>query len=208
MLKFIDVQQNSPEWFDMRGGRVTGSNFDTVMANLGKSFGEPAKKYAVDIAIEQITGNAISGGYSNAHMKRGTEQEPLARMAYEYEYFCDVSNGGFWCDDFLGDSPDGLVDDDGVIEIKCHIPSVHYANIRRGTLPGTYKWQCIGHLYCTGREWLDFISYCPDFPEDSQLWVYRIYAKDLAEEMAAMNGRMEQFKELVAETKQTILMEK
>ena len=131
MLEFIDVQQNTDDWFSLRAGKLTSSKLGVVMANYGKSFGEPAKKYAVNIAIEQITGEPIPSTYTNEHMQRGHEQEPLARMLYEEEYFCDVTNGGFFGSKFIGCSPDGLVSDSGLIEIKSVIGSVHFANIKR-----------------------------------------------------------------------------
>ena len=131
MLKFYDVEQNSDIWYALRAGKLTSSNLGKVMANFGKAFGEPAKKLAVQIAIEQITGQPISNDYSNAHMERGHEQEPIARMLYEEETFSTVSNGGFYGSDTLSCSPDGLVFDCGVIEIKSVIESVHYANVKR-----------------------------------------------------------------------------
>ena len=205
MFKFHDIQQNTDEWFLLRAGKLTGSKFGTIMAKYGKPFGEPAKKYAVNIAIEQITGNPIPSGYSNAHMERGHEQEPIARDLYEQENFTDVSNGGFFESDFVGMSPDGLIDDDGVIEIKSVIPSVHYANIKRGSVDPAYKWQCIGNLKFCGRDWLDFISFCADFPVDKQLFVHRIRKKDLVSEFDMIDNRIDQFKILVDESKQKIL---
>ncbi len=205
MFKFHDIQQNTDEWYLLRAGKLTGSKFGTIMANYGKPFGEPAKKYAVNIAIEQITGNPIPSGYSNAHMERGHEQEPIARDLYEQENFTDVSNGGFFESDFVGMSPDGLVDDDGVIEIKSVIASVHYANIKRGSVDPAYKWQCIGNLKFCGRDWLDFISFCADFPIDKQLFVHRIRKKDLVSEFDMIDNRIDQFKILVDESKQKIL---
>ena len=100
-FKFIDVNQNSDEWFKLRAGMLTSSKLGVIMANFGKSFGEPAKKYAVQIASEQITGDPISSGYSNEHMDRGHQQEPIARMLYEEQSFCDVGNGGFFHSDFV-----------------------------------------------------------------------------------------------------------
>ncbi len=174
------------------------------MANLGKAFGEPAKKYAVNIAIEQITGNPITSNYSNDHMERGHEQEPIARGLYEQEMFCEVDNGGFFDGGFIGCSPDGILED-GVIEIKSVIPSVHFANIKRGTVDPAYKWQCIGNLQYTDREWLDFISFCADFPEDKQLFTHRLYAEKLTEEFKILNDRTHEFESLVNDTKQLIL---
>lgn len=79
MFEFIDVEQNSNEWFELRAGKLTSSKLGIVMANYGKALGEPAKKYAVNIAIEQITGEPIASTFTNAHMERGHEQEPIAR---------------------------------------------------------------------------------------------------------------------------------
>jgi len=162
MFKFIDIEQNTDEWFELRGGRLTSSKLGVVMSSYGKAFGEPAKKYAVNIAIEQITGIAIPSDYSNAHMQRGHEQEPIARMMYEDDTFCDVDEGGFFMSDFVGCSPDGLVDDDGVIEIKSVIATTQFATVKRQSLDPAYRWQCIGNLKFTGRDWLDYVSYCPN----------------------------------------------
>jgi hypothetical protein len=204
MFEFIDIEQNTDEWYALRGGRLTSSKLGVIMANYGKAFGEPAKKYAVNIAIEQITGSPIASTYSNEHMERGHEQEPVARMMYEEENFCEVLNGGFFKSDFIGCSPDGLPPG-GVIEIKSVISSVHFSNVKRQTIDPSYKWQCIGNLKFTGREWLDFVSYCAEFPEEKRLYTCRINKRDLEEEYAMLNDRIEQFKKLVIDTKQLIL---
>ena len=204
-MKFYDVEQNSDPWYALRAGRLTSSKLPTVMANLGKAFGEPAKKYAVAVAVEQITGKPMPSGYQNEHMTRGHEQEPLARMLYEEEFFCTVDNGGFFGADFVGCSPDGLVSNDGVIEIKSVIPSVHFANIKRQGLDPAYKWQCIGNLKFTERKWLDFVSYCADFPDGKKLYRHRILADDLQEEFDTIDDRVTDFKQLVDDTKALIL---
>lgn len=206
-FKFIDVQQNSDEWFDLRAGRLTSSKLGTIMANYGKAFGEPAKKYAVNIAIEQITGVPIPSTYSNKDMERGHEQEPIARMMYEEENFIEVTNGGFFGADFIGCSPDGLVSDDGVIEIKSVIAHIHFQTVKRQNVDPAYRWQCIGNLKFTGRKWLDFVSYCSEFPEDRQLFTHRIHAVDLTEQFEMIDLRIAEFKKLVAESKSIILHE-
>jgi len=203
-FEFIDIEQNSDEWYELRAGKLTSSKLGVVMANYGKAFGEPAKKYAVNIAIEQITGKAIPSSYSNEHMERGHEQEPIARRLYEEETFSEVLNGGFFDGGFIGCSPDGRVDDDGAIEIKSVISHVHYANIKRQSVDPAYRWQCIGNLKFMGAEWLDFISFCADFPEDKQLFTHRILAKDLAEEFSMIEKRISEFKTLVDDTRKTI----
>ena len=203
-MKFHDIQQNSDEWFELRGGKFTSSNMPKVMANFGKAFSLPTKHYAVKIATEQLTGRVISSGYSNSHMERGHVQEPIARRLYEDETFCKVANGGFFCSNFIGCSPDGLVNHDGLIEIKSVLAHVHFANIKRGTLDPSYKWQCIGNLKFTGRDWLDFVSYCSDFPDDKQLYRSRIYSNELKEEFDMIDERLFDFEKLVSKYKKTI----
>jgi len=205
MLKFHDIVQNDVEWFELRGGKLTASKLGVIMANYDKAFGSPAKNYAVKIALEQIKGKYIESGYSNDHMLRGVDQEPIARELYEEETFCDVKNGGFFCSDTTGDSPDGLVNDDGVIEIKSVIYNIQYANIKRGGFDPAYKWQCVGHLKYTGRDWIDFISYCAEFPEGKQLYIFREYRKNLEDEFLMIEKREAEFLKLVEESKQLIL---
>jgi len=203
-FKYIDVNQNTDEWLSLRCGKLTSSNLGKIMANFGKSFGEPAKKLSVNIANEIITGNYIGSGFSNEHMQRGHIQEPLARMEYEDFTFCEVDNGGFFESEFVGCSPDGLVDNSGVIEIKSVIPSVHFANIKRQGIDPAYRWQCIGNLKFTGRDWLDFISYCSDFPEGKKIFIHRIYKENLSEEFSMIDKRLLEFKSLVYQNKKLI----
>lgn len=204
-MLFHDVEQNTDEWLDMRAGKLTGSTASKVMANYGKAFGEPAKKAAVNIAVEQLTGHRLeSDSYSNAHMDRGHEQEPIARMLYEEQQFIDVDNGGFFDCGFTGCSPDGLVGNDGVIEIKSVIASVHYANIKRNNIDPSYKWQIFFNLKETGRDWIDFVSFCADFPPNSKLFTHRVYAEESIEEFAKLKERIAGFKELVDNIKNDI----
>lgn len=205
MLDYIEIEQNTDEWFALRGGRLTSSKLGVIMSNWGKAFGEPAKKYAVNIAIEQITGEAIPSDYSNAHMQRGHEQEPIARVMYEDDTFCDVDNGGFFANDFVGCSPDGLVGHNGVIEIKSVIATTQFATVKRQSLDPAYKWQCIGNLKFTGRDWLDYVSYCSEFPEDKQLFIHRLNKETYQDEFKMIDFRVEEFKKLVKQTKQIIL---
>lgn len=205
---FHDIDQNTEEWLQLRSAKVTGSGVSKIMANLGKAFGDPAKKYASQIALERITGKYISSGYSNDHMDRGHEQEPLARTAYEEKHFCTVTNGGFFDLDDLGCSPDGLVDDDGMIEIKSVIPSVHFVNVKRQSFDPAYEWQLIFNLKCTGREWIDSISYCADYPDDQNLFVFRLHKDHFKKEFDLLDGRIKDFLELVEESKQAIMTSK
>lgn len=204
-MRFHDIEQNTDEWLDLRAGKLTGSGCSKVMANYGKPFGDPAKKLAIDIAIEQITNRrSDSAGFKNSHTQRGHDQEPIARALYEDQNFIDVANGGFFDCGFSGCSPDGLVGGDGIIEIKSVIASVHYANIKRNNVDPAYKWQIYFNLLKTEREWIDFISFCSDFPLDKQLFVFRINKVECQKEFDMINEREEQFLKLVNEVKENI----
>lgn len=194
-----DVPQNTDEWLSLRVGKATASQFGIIMANEGKPFGDPAKRYALQIALERLTGNKAEYSFSNDHMERGHEQEPIARILYEDERFVDVLNGGFFDCGEHGDSPDGLVGDDGVLEIKSVIASTHYATLKRGSFDPAYRWQLIGHIDCTGRDWVDFASYCSDFPEEKQLIVHRIKREDCTDEISRLRSRRDEFMLLVKE---------
>ena len=201
---FHDVPQNTDEWMELRCGKATASNFACIMANDGKAFGDPAKRYALQIALERITGKKAEIGFSNSHTERGHEQEPVARMLYEDENFTSIANGGFFDWSEYGDSPDGLVGVDGVLEIKSVIASVHYATLVRESFDPAYRWQLIGHLDCTDRSWVDFASYCSEFPAEKQLIVHRLHRDECADEIDRLRDRRSEFLELVARTRKTI----
>jgi len=189
---WIDVDQNSEEWFNLRLGKATSSNFSKIMANNGKAFGIPAVEYAQKVALEMVTGmRDESNSYSNAFMERGHELEPIAKELYEIENFCQVTNGGFNDCGRIGDSPDGNVGEKGCIEIKCVIPNTQWKRIKKGGIDPAYKWQIQGHLEYGQKEWCDFISYCPEMPEKKQLHVYRVYRDE--EMISDMKDRVGKF---------------
>lgn len=197
---FIDVQQNTPEWDELRLGKATASQFSTFMAHDGKAFGDPARRYALRLALERLTGRKAEYSFKNEDMERGHEQEPVARMLYEEEYFMDVTNGGFFDLGEYGDSPDGLVGNDGIVEIKSVIAPTHWATMERGSFDPSYRWQLIGHLDCTGRDWVDFVSFCSDFPDNKQLVVFRLTRDDVQEELRRLTERRQEFLALVNST--------
>lgn len=197
---FHDIQQNTPEWEELRIGKATASRFATFMANDGKAFGDPAKRYALQIALERITGKKAEFSFSNDDTDRGHAQEPVARMLYEEETFSDVANGGFFDWGEYGDSPDGLVGKNGVTEFKSVIAPTHYATMKRKSFDPAYKWQLVGHLDCTGRDWVDFASYCSEFPEDRQLIIYRSDRDTFKDELLRLADRRAEFLLLVERT--------
>jgi len=203
---WIDVKQNTDEWLPLRAGKVTGSAISKVMANYGKPFGDPAKKYASIIAVERIKGAAVGGDrYSNIHMEAGHVEEPIARMLYEEEYFCSVTNGGFFDNGKTGCSPDGLVDDNGIVEIKSVIVPVQYECIKRNSYDPAYHWQIIFNLKETGREWIDYVSFCEQFSDSKKLLTKRVYASECIEDFKKIDIRLKEFEELVDKITSDIL---
>jgi len=201
---FHDVEQNTDAWLELRLGKITASKYGVIMANEDKSFGEPAKRYALQLALERITGNKAEFSFSNEHMERGHEQEPIARLLYEEERFIEITNGGFFDHGEYGDSPDGLVGRDGVIEIKSVIAPTHYDTLLRNSFDPAYRWQLIGHLDGTGRNWVDFVSYCAEFPSDKQLIVHRLHKEQCVNELKRLHTRRQRFIDLVHWTMKSV----
>lgn len=198
---FVDVEQNSDEWFDLRMKKITSSKIACIMAHLGKAFGEPAIKYAQKIALEVVTGKRDeTESYSNKYMEMGHENEPEAIRLYERDTGNKVTNGGFYyerSDDLIlvGDSPDGNVGSDGCVEVKSVTPTTHWERIKKGGFDTKYKWQIHNHIWIGDKQWCDFVSYCPGFPEHKQLYVYRVERDE--EIIEKMKERVNEFKKVV-----------
>lgn len=197
---WIDVAQNEDEWFDLRLGRIGGSSIGKIMANYGKAWGKPAHDRAVQVALEKIRGKSFESGYTNAHMERGHEQEPIARRLYEETQFVEVTNGGYFtCGDDIGVSPDGCVDNDGLVEIKCVIETVHFETVNLNRFDPKYKWQLAFELKVSGREWIEYVEFCADFPEGKKLFIQRLHANDLTEWFNMIDTRLDDFFKLVTD---------
>lgn len=173
----LEVSQRSPEWFAQRAGKFTGSRFKDLMARTRSGPAAAHKNLIVTLAVERIMGTCAPT-YQNAAMERGIALEPEAREAYENSELVAVEEVDFIQHpelDFVGVSPDGLVGDDGMVEIKC--PSAwakHYAALLGDGYAKEYMWQLQGQLWVAQREWVDFVSYHPDWPEQHQLGITRV----------------------------------
>jgi len=152
-------EQGTPEWFEVRRGKFTASNFnDLFMKESTIGF----QKAIYKVAFERLTGKSPEEFISN-YMQRGNELESEAREFYEMETFNKVHQIGFIeKDEWVGRSPDGLIGEDGMIEIKCPAFNTQINYLLGGSLPSIYDWQVQGQLWITGRAWCDFISYHPD----------------------------------------------
>lgn len=160
-LQIFDCEQNSPEWYAARLGIPTASAFATVMAK-GKDGGASVtrKKYLYRLAGEIITGEPEET-YSNAAMERGHAMEGEAREFYGFVHDAPLQRVGFVRRGNYGCSPDSLVGDDGVLEIKTALPSILVGYILADKFPVEHMAQCQGALYVTGRKWLDIVIYYP-----------------------------------------------
>jgi len=172
-MKIIDAVQGTPEWLSARAGKVTASMISAV---LMKPETAGFRDYQAQLVAEILTGKPQGSDYTNVHMQYGTETEPLARSAYEAETGFSVDEVGLCIHETIdraGASPDGLVGNSGLVEIKCPKVATHLAYQIAGVVPAGYKNQMMWQMACTGRDWCDFVSFRPDLPEHLQLFVVR-----------------------------------
>lgn len=171
------VEQGSPEWHAQRCGKVTASKIAEILARTKNGWGAGRANYRAQLVAERLTGLVAMDGYTNAAMEWGKETEAEARAAYSFYTGRDVALVGFVDHPTLamsGASPDGLVADDGLVEIKCPITATHIETLLGAAIPGKYELQMQWQMACTGRQWCDFVSYDPRMPEDMRLFVRRL----------------------------------
>lgn len=182
------ILQGSPEWNDLRAGKATASCFADVLA---KGQGKTRAKYLRKIVAERLLGRPLDDGYRNAHMDRGVEQEPMARMAYEASTDNEIRRVAFLEHDTLraGCSPDSLViGRRRGVEVKCVIETVQIETLLCGTYPPEHKAQVQGSMWISEYEEWDFVSYSPNLPPRNRLYVYTVkrddsYIKELESEV-------------------------
>jgi hypothetical protein len=167
MMRVIECEQGTPEWLLARAGIPTASMFATVLA---KGEGKTRKTYMRKLAGEIITGEPMDS-YSNAHMERGKVMEAEARDLYAFQQFVEPVQIGFIRSGQKGCSPDSLVGDAGMCEVKTKLPHLQIEVLEAGKLPPEHVAQCQGALWVAEREWIDFVSYWPKMP----LFVKRAY---------------------------------
>lgn len=156
------VEQNSDEWFALRRGKFTASTFKDLF--MGKET-QGYKDAIYKVAFERLT-NTSPESFTNEYIQRGTELEPEARAWYEFEKNVEVIKAGFFeYNDWIGASPDGLIGEDGLLEIKCPKYSTMMDYLIKKELPKTYYYQVHGQLLVTDRQWCDFIAYHPSLPK-------------------------------------------
>lgn len=172
----IDIIQGSPEWHAIRAGKVTASKIADVMAKTKTGVSASRATYMGQLIAERLTG-VVQNGYTNAAMDHGTTTEPEARAAYDFYTNHAVELIGFADHPLIamsGASPDGLVGDDGLVEIKCPNTATHIETLLGGKVPTKYVYQMQWQMACTNRQWCDFVSYDPRMPEHMRVFVQRL----------------------------------
>jgi len=161
MMRIDQNEQGSPEWLAARLGIPSASMFAKIVTTKG-IWSASADAYINQLVAERLTGEREEV-FQSHHMLRGTELEPDARDLYSLISDAEVTEVGFCLHDTLsaGCSPDGLIGEEGGLEIKAPAPATHVEYLRGGVLPSKYKQQVMGCLWITGREWWDFVSYHP-----------------------------------------------
>ena len=168
-----NVAQGTPEWHAVRAGKVTASEFDSVLAQGRNGVSKTRQTYLYKLAGEIITGQVVES-YSNANMERGKVMEDEARAWYEVMH-AKVETVGFIEEGRTGYSPDGLVGDKGALEIKTKFPHLLIPVLLSRDFPAEHKAQCQGGLMVSCREWIDLVCYWPGMP----VAVHRAYRDEV-----------------------------
>jgi putative phage-type endonuclease len=188
----MSAEQGTAEWLHDKCGNVGASRLNDVMAKIGKGEAATRRNYRAELVCELLTGKSQES-YCSPDMQRGIELEPLARAAYEVYQNVMVDQTGFVMHPTVprsGASPDGLIGEDGLVELKCPKTANHIDYLLGKVPPTQYQPQMLWQMACTGRQWCDFVSYCPDLPEPLQLFVVR-FPRD--------NGRIEEMEKEVTQ---------
>lgn len=191
MMEIFDCEQGSDEWFAIRMGIPTASEFHTVMAR-GRDGGasKTRRAYMHKLAGEIITGEP-SENYVSREMERGKAMEDEARRLYAFAHDVEVTRVGFVRNGNKGCSPDSLIGADGMVEIKTNAPHVLIENILRGEVPPEHVAQCQGNLWVAERDWIDAACYWPKMPLfTKRAFRDEAYIKKLAEAVDAFNAEL------------------
>jgi putative phage-type endonuclease len=170
------VQQGTPEWHQLRLGKVTASRVADILAKTKSGVSASRGNYLIELALQRVT-KTIEPSYTNDAMAWGTATEPQARVAYEVATGNFVDQVAFVDHPTIanfGCSPDGLVGSDALIEIKCPSSATHWSYIKANEPPNKYVIQMQAQMAVTGAKWCDFVSFDPRMPERSQLLIVRV----------------------------------
>jgi putative phage-type endonuclease len=163
-MKIHNIEQGSPEWFDIRKGKLTASKAQAIASNS-----KGLETLCYELLAEKYS-SAVWESYSNDDMERGKLLEEQAREMYELETGNKIEKIGFVeTDEYTGCSPDGFIGKDGLIEIKCKKDTTYFRAIIEEKIDTGYEWQVQMQLLLTGRKWVDFVDYNPNYKKSMNI---------------------------------------
>ncbi|EJF92679.1 lambda exonuclease family protein [Bartonella tamiae] len=175
-----EIIQRSPEWFELRLGKVTASRIHDVMSKTKSGYSTSRANYMAELVLQNVT-HSIEQTYISQAMQWGTDTEEQARNAYSFYSGNEVDEIAFINHPVItqaGASPDGLIAHDGLLEIKCPNSATHLDTLLNSKINRKYLLQMQWQMACTGRKWCDFVSYDPRFPEEMVIFIKRINRDD------------------------------
>jgi len=199
-----DFAQGTIEWKRQRLGVVTASRMADLTAKIKSGYGASRGNYLAEKLIERLTGEP-QDTYVNASMQWGVDNEPFARDAYEFYTNQKVVETGFMLHPTIkncGASPDGLIGDKGMIEIKCPNTATHVEYLLKEEIPLKYQLQMQLQLMVCNRDWCDFVSFDPRLPEEMRLWTQTYMFNENAAEM--LENEINKFNEELDEMEQAL----
>lgn len=193
MSTIVPMQQGGIDWLNARVGKVTASRVSDVIARTRSGYSASRDSYMAQLLTERLTG-VPAQQYVSAAMQWGNEIEPQARDAYSFRFDVAVAQVGLVDHPAIAmtaASPDGLVGDDGLVEIKCPETHTHLDTLLSERIPAKYEPQMLWQMACTGRKWCDFVSFDPRLPSELQMFVKR-YSRD-DERLAEIEAEVSKF---------------
>ena len=201
-MLIIDCKQGTEEWFQARLGIPTASEFNKVITPAKMEASKSADTYINKLVAEWLRGMADES-FQSDWMKRGHEVEEEARDYYAFRFDVEVKQVGFCLEDAkrFGCSPDGLIGEDGGVEIKCCSAGVHVGYLLANKVPTEYRLQVLGSLLVTGREWWDFLSFHPDM----EPLIVRTHYKDVKEDLIVLEKALIPTNKKIYDKKQILI---
>ena len=176
-----ELEQRTDEWFEARLGMVTASRISEVVGKTSSGgYSSSRANYMTDLILEKITGKQVEK-FSSQAMEWGTEKENDALNVYGFHSSNNVNLCGFIRHneiDGAGASPDGLIGEEGLVEIKCPNSATHLKTLLNGKIAKKYILQMQFQMACTGRKWCDFVSYDPRFEGNMTIFIKKVDRDD------------------------------
>ena len=198
-MRVHNVEQNSPEWYQLRLGLPTASDFHRIITPTGKRSTQ-ADEFSSELVAEMLLARDVKAFVGNYHTERGHELEPQAVQLYEFVNEVKTTPGGFVTDDAvtMGCSPDRLIGDEGLLEVKCCKPAVMVDYILTQAIDRDFKPQLQGQLLVTGRAYVDLVPFHPDFPavsirverDEEYLKLMQEYMEAFLDDLKSKRARM------------------